>query len=114
LFESQPQFEIVYAAVSTNGNSATVGVQRDTGSLYTQYSCNTASLSATQRLLFTLSGGVCPTNTPTFTPTRTFTVTSTPTGTLPTFTPTNTATSTPCVTAANYQVSQSTGVSIVA
>jgi len=46
LFENRPsEFEFLYAIVALNGGSATVGVQQDTGSLFTQFSCNTNSLS---------------------------------------------------------------------
>ena len=126
LFEGQLQFELVYSAVSTGGNSATIGVQKDAGgSLFTQYSCNTSSLVAGQRLLFTLTAGSCPTNTPTFTPTNTATRTNTATSTVtvtgtpptatatPSVTNTPTATATPCGPAQNYQVAQSTGAAIV-
>src|SRR4029450_13398288 len=42
--EGQNRFDIVYGTVQNGGSSATVGVQRDTGSLFTQFSCNTTSL----------------------------------------------------------------------
>ncbi|MFL5734392.1 MAG: proprotein convertase P-domain-containing protein, partial [Chloroflexia bacterium] len=58
--------------------------------------CNTSSLSAGQRLLFTQSVGTCPTNTPTFTSTSTFTRTPTVTGTPPT------ATNTPICSVTSY------------
>ena len=36
------RFDIVYGEVAQGGSSATVGVQRDTGSFFTQFECNTA------------------------------------------------------------------------
>ncbi|MFL5734680.1 MAG: hypothetical protein ACJ78Q_16080, partial [Chloroflexia bacterium] len=46
LYEGRPsQFDFIYNIVSLNGASATVGVQQDTGSLHTLFSCNTNSLS---------------------------------------------------------------------
>jgi plastocyanin len=111
LYEGSAQFDIVYGVLAAAGNTATVGVQRDRGSLYTQYSCNTAALSNNTQLLFTLAGGVCPTATPTFTRTITPTFTPTVTGTLPTFTSTPTITNTPCGNA-DYVISQQAGASI--
>src|SRR5437868_6100171 len=52
LYEGQNYFEIIYAAVPNTGSGATIGVQKDTGSLYTQWSCNTSSVSAGLRLGF--------------------------------------------------------------
>jgi hypothetical protein len=42
LFENQKKFEVVYGAVAEQGCSATVGVQKDTGSCFTEYSCGTS------------------------------------------------------------------------
>src|SRR5439155_7828913 len=52
LFESDNHFELVYGEIAGTGSSATVGVQRDTGSLFAQYECNTAgSLTPGFRLI---------------------------------------------------------------
>src|SRR5688572_634645 len=44
LFENpaMQQFNIIFGALAQPGNSATVGVQRDTGSMYTQFNCNSS------------------------------------------------------------------------
>ena len=42
LYEGQTRFDMVYGEVAQTGSSATVGVQKDTGSQFTQYECNTA------------------------------------------------------------------------
>lgn len=105
LYEGQNRFDMIYGAMLQNGSSATVGVQRGTGTggTFTQYSCNTASLSNGLMLAFTLPS--CFTNTPTNTQTDTPTVTYTPTPTdtltpcpLCTDTPTSTSTDTPTIT----------------
>ena len=48
LHEANALFEIVYGTITNGGVSATSGVQRDTGSFFTQFSCNTAIPNATQ------------------------------------------------------------------
>ena len=53
LHEDTPNFEVIYGVVTQTGASATIGVQRDTGSLFTQFECNTGGLSAGQVLSFT-------------------------------------------------------------
>jgi hypothetical protein len=73
------KFDIIYGQLDNPGDTASVGVQRDTGSRYTQYSCNTGVLSQGLQLTFTLPscnatptpGGSTPTMTaiPTATPT---------------------------------------------
>ncbi len=68
-FEGSPNFDLVYGAVPGGGAGATIGVQRDTGSRFTQWSCNTAGISAGTRLSFTLPGCVPPSPTPAVTPT---------------------------------------------
>jgi hypothetical protein len=101
LYEGQSRFDLVYGQVDQGGTSATVGVQKDTGSLFTQFECNTGGLSSGLQLTFAQPpcGTTTPTNTPTtiatFTPTNTRT--NTPTNTL-TNTPTNTPTDTPTST----------------
>ncbi len=60
LFENAPdqRFEVIYGALTQGGNSATIGVQRDTGSHRTQYSCNTSNkVSQGLKLIFTLPCG---------------------------------------------------------
>ncbi len=64
LYEGQAKFDFIYGTVTGNGSSATVGVQRDTGSSFTQFSCNTASLSTGLKITGTLApcttgGGAC-------------------------------------------------------
>ncbi len=103
LYEGQSRFDIVYGAIDQSGTSATVGVQRDTGSQFAQFECNTGSLSPGLQIVFVLPpcGTPLATATPTNTftpqpPTNTFTPTrtSSPTNTR-TFTPISTSTSTP-------------------
>ena len=130
LYETTGQIDYIYgtmtgnngsdpADISTNGQSATAGIQKGTGaggaSDIVSLSCNAPALvsglkaSFTQIVTCPQGTGVCgaatptPTNTPTSTPTATptstptNTPTATPTGT-PTATPTATATSTPTAT----------------
>jgi hypothetical protein len=90
LYEDQTRFDIVYGIVSQGGSGATVGVQRDEFSQYTQVLCNTSGIS--QGLMLTFVRQTCgsPTPTPTGSP-----VTPTPTATFPTcnlYTPTPTPT----------------------
>jgi hypothetical protein len=85
LYEGQSRIDFIYGTLNGDGSSATVGVQRDTGSLFTQFSCNTASLTTGMALIFTQ----LPCTTPTFTRTPTLTITPTPTRTR---TPTGTTT----------------------
>jgi FG-GAP-like repeat len=42
LYEGQNRFDLIYGEIAQGGASATVGVQKDTGSQFTQYECNTA------------------------------------------------------------------------
>jgi len=93
LYETSGRIDFVYGTIPNTGISATSGVQRDTGSLFTQFSCNSATL--TNSLLVTFTQPACATPTFTFTPTRTATVTFTRTATSTlTRTPTVTLTST--------------------
>jgi hypothetical protein len=71
LYENQDRFDVIYGPMLENGGGATVGVQRATGVSYTQYSCDTASLSDGLQLIFRplLCGEA--TSTPTATPTGT-------------------------------------------
>src|SRR5207253_1479531 len=86
LYENQSRFDFIYGSVN-NGGSATIGVQRDTGSLSTQFECNAGGLVPGLQLAF--SQASCPVPTPTFTPTPSYTPTPTDTPTF-TDTPTNT------------------------
>ena len=55
LHEDSPNFEVVYGDLSGNaGEGATVGVQQDTGSSYTAYSCGGSNLSKGLQLSYTL------------------------------------------------------------
>jgi hypothetical protein len=74
LYENSPseQFDVIYGQLYDPGTGATVGVQRDTGSRYTQYECNTGGLTSGLKVTFTMQP--CGTNTPTPAP-----PTSTPT-----------------------------------
>ena len=58
LYEEQPRFDIIYGTVHERGYNATIGVQEGTGSLYTQFSCNTQSIQQGYRLRFDRS--TCP------------------------------------------------------
>jgi hypothetical protein len=80
LYEDQNRFDMVYGQMDRGGSESVVGVQRDTGSRYTQFQCNTGGLTPGLALSFTQP--VCPTATgtpPTATITRTPTVTRSPT-----------------------------------
>ncbi|HYP19909.1 MAG TPA: choice-of-anchor L domain-containing protein, partial [Chloroflexia bacterium] len=110
LFENPAlnKFEIIYGGVSQGGDGATIGVQSGAGTRYRQYSCDTASVSAGTRLIFTYGcpGTTTPsaTTTGTSTTTRTATITATATNT-PTATytprPTNTPAGPNCIVAEN-------------
>jgi hypothetical protein len=70
------KFDVVYGTMERNGDSATVGVQRDTGSRFTQHSYNTGVISQGLKLIFTLPPCATPTPlvnspTPTSTPSAT-------------------------------------------
>jgi hypothetical protein len=57
LYESTGQIDFVYGEIAENGNSATVGVQRDTGSTFTQFECDTAgTLAPGLKLTFACAG----------------------------------------------------------
>ena len=83
LYEGQTRFDLVYGAIPDGGGDATIGVQRGTGSRFTQYECNTGGLTDGLQLVFNLP--TCPT-----------------TGT-PSPSPT------PATCDANYQIGQGTG-----
>ena len=72
------RFDVIYGAVPNSGSSATVGVQKGAGPLFTQYECNTGGLSSGLMLTFTQP----PCNAPTPTVAATFTPTPTATSTV--------------------------------
>ena len=83
LYESgNGQFDIIYGQLDNPGNTASVGVQRDTGSRFTQYSCDQGILSQGLKLAFTLPSCQVPTATSTPASTATATSTSIPQPTL--------------------------------
>jgi hypothetical protein len=63
LYEGQDKFDLVYGNVVDAGRSATIGVQRDMGA-FTQYACNTVSLTSNLMLTFTLPACAVETATP--------------------------------------------------
>jgi hypothetical protein len=88
LYEGQDKFDLVYGNVIDAGRSATIGVQRDMGA-FTQYSCNTVSVTPNLMLTFTLPACAIETATPVAT--STIQATQTPVDptstTVPTLTP---------------------------
>ena len=82
LYENSPNFDIIYGG-GTNASSATIGVQKGTGTLFTQVSCNTAGATSGTKYAFSLPP--CGTATPTVTGTPP-TATSTPLPPTPTAT----------------------------
>jgi len=56
LYENIEKFDFIYGAVPEAGSSATVGVQRDTGSSVTQQACNVSDLSNGLRITFLAVG----------------------------------------------------------
>jgi hypothetical protein len=58
LYENQNRFDIIYGQMDQGGSSATVGVQRNTGSLFTQFECNTPA-TITSGLLLTFTQSPC-------------------------------------------------------
>ena len=99
------RFDVVYGIINSGGDGATIGVERSTGSAYTQYQCDTGSISSGLMLVFAQTAcgsptptftGTPPTSTPTVTPTGTRTPSFTRTATnTRTGTATSTATATP-------------------
>jgi N-acetylneuraminic acid mutarotase len=83
LYEGTGQIDYVYATMNSGSSSATIGVQRDTGTASTQFSCN-APVTDGSKITWTITGCTNPTpncNTPTPSPTPTATATATPTAT---------------------------------
>jgi hypothetical protein len=68
LYEGQGRFDVIYGHADQNGSSATVGVQRDTGSQFTQFECNVGGISSGLMLTFAQPPCGAPTSTPTSTP----------------------------------------------
>jgi hypothetical protein len=56
LFEGQTKFDVIYGQTRNQGASATIGVQRDQGSKFTQYSNDQAVATNHKALTFSLSG----------------------------------------------------------
>ena len=65
LYEGQSRLDIVYGTVTGNGSSATVGIQKDTGSIFSQFECNTGGLPSGMMLTYQIpipctdGGGAC-------------------------------------------------------
>ena len=64
LYEGQTRFDVIYGNVIDGASSSTIGVQRETGLDFTQYSCGTSAVIAGTQLSFTLVPGAFPTPTP--------------------------------------------------
>jgi glycosidase/PKD repeat protein len=64
LYENQVRFDIIYGAINGNGATATVGIQKDTGSVFSQFECATGELTSglmlTYQIPCTDGGGTCP------------------------------------------------------
>jgi len=65
LYENQARFDIIYGTLNGNGSSATVGIQKDTGSSFDQFECNAGGLTSGMMLTYQIpctdGGGTCPT-----------------------------------------------------
>ena len=63
LYESQPRVDLLYGNLNGTGSSATVGIQKGTGSVTAQFGCNAAVLSTGLKLSFQPNcadgGGAC-------------------------------------------------------
>jgi hypothetical protein len=73
--------DFVYGTMNSTGDSATIGLQKGTGSQVNQFECNTGGISTGMGITYTPTGCGTPSATPTFTPTATATATNTPTAT---------------------------------
>jgi len=61
LYEGETRFEIIYGNVAGNGANETIGVQKNFGDSYTQYSCfGSTQINAGTSLMFTLNPGTFP------------------------------------------------------
>jgi hypothetical protein len=54
LFEGLPNVQVVYGQLFAGSGSVTIGAQKDTGSRYVQYACNTAGIKPGPALFFRL------------------------------------------------------------
>ena len=65
LYEGQTRLDIIYGTLNGNGgSSATVGIQKDTGSVFSQFECNSGGLNSGLMLTYRLAtcsdgGGQC-------------------------------------------------------
>jgi photosystem II stability/assembly factor-like uncharacterized protein len=69
LYETSSRFDIIYGTLNGDGSTATVGAQKDTGSVVNQFECNTAAslsngLMLTYQVTCSDGGGACSTLTP--------------------------------------------------
>jgi hypothetical protein len=72
LYENQTKFDIVYTRLDSDSPNATIGVQKDTGSVVAQYQCPGSAGTLTNGTMLTFNlVTLCPTSTPTNTPTST-------------------------------------------
>jgi hypothetical protein len=69
LYEGQTRFDIIYGELTDAGASATIGVQRDTGSQFTQFSCSTGGITSGRQLTAVLGSCGTPNPSPTVNPT---------------------------------------------
>ncbi len=61
LYEGETRFEIIYGNVADNGATATIGVQKNLGDSYTEYSCSgSAQVNLGTSLMFTMNPGTFP------------------------------------------------------
>lgn len=61
LYEGEARFEAIYGNVEGNGANATIGVQKNLGDSYTEYSCaGSTQGNAGTSLMFTLNPGTFP------------------------------------------------------
>ncbi|HKP53611.1 MAG TPA: S-layer homology domain-containing protein [Chloroflexia bacterium] len=112
LYEGQKRFDLVYGQVDEAGAGSVVGVQRDLGSLYTQYECMTGGITSGLQVSFSLPGCLTSTVTPAVTSTPTSSVatqTSTPISTQ--ITGTVTPGASPALTGTAVQPTATTGAS---
>ena len=117
LFEGSPNFQVVYGQIIAASMNTTIGVQKDTGSLYMQYACNTGGITPGTALTFSLPDcgpQPTPTNTPAPTRTSTSVPTQTPGGPTATPVPTNTRTATTMPTLTRTPTSTPTRTSTTA
>ena len=68
LYETTNQIDLVYGVVTQTGTSATIGLQKDTGSVINQFSCNTSTLSTGFRVTYVPTTCGTPSPSPTVSP----------------------------------------------